>query len=212
MRAREAIRIIKREILPFFPGFTMTHAAEMMIVPMNHLFRRFSFSPSSSITNTAFKLNVDIMPLYFPTDFTYLLFGKLLRNNSYEDWDFSEPDVFSRVIAVMKGEGMDVLNTASGPLELALHGPRLVNTTEAKERTAYSFAYAERFDESLRLIEEVASRYEASEPKYDTTIEHLKRVHFFRDLLKTDPQRAKAQLLQWEQFTIKHLKLEKFPN
>jgi hypothetical protein len=211
MRARDAIRIIKREILPSFPGFTMTHAAEMMIVPMNHLFRRFSFSPAS-ITNTAFELNADIMPLYFPIDFTYLMFGRLLRNNSYQHWDFQEPDVFPRVIAVMKGEGMDVLNTASGPLELALYGPRLSRSVAAKERIAYSFAYAERFDESLRLIEEVASRYEASEPKYDTTIEHLKRVHFFRDLLKTDPQRAKAQLLEWEQFTIKHLKLEKFPN
>jgi hypothetical protein len=209
MRARDAIRIIKREILPSFPGFTMTHAAEMMIVPMNHLFRRFSFSPSSSITNTAFKLHADIMPLYFPIDFTYLGFGRLLRNNSYEDWDFSEPDVFPRVIGVMKGEGMDVLNTANGPLELATHGPRLSSSPGAMEKLAYSFAFADHFEEARAILEEIAPIYEGAK---EYKMAAWNRLSHFRNLLQTDPQRAKAQLLEWEQFTIKHLKLEKFPN
>jgi hypothetical protein len=76
----------------------------------------------------------------------------------------------------------------------------------------FSLVYAGEFEEASSMVEALCNMHEARRrPGEAKEPQQVHREHI-RDLLKTDPEAAHAQLVAWEQQAIKNFKLEKFAN
>ncbi len=95
MQSKQVNRWIKQQLLPAFPGFVTSGHGDLFCVPMNHLFRGFTFS-GSSYSPTSFRINTLIQPLYVPADCITLQFSRRLRNAGSDTWEWdaaNEPNV-----------------------------------------------------------------------------------------------------------------------
>jgi len=157
------------------------------------------------------------MPLFVPTDTLTLLFGRRLSNAGTDAWDWDETRIanfIDNLKQAMRYQGLEWLRQIQRPLDLARVGPTLVSpkSIEGKEVIAYSLIYTELFDEAESKMEELCTSIRLSNSNAPWAIEWGHRSQTLLNLLKTAPHKAKEQLLEWEQQTIKNLKLEKLAN
>jgi hypothetical protein len=211
-------RIIKNHFLQHFNGFVTTGRADLLKVPMNHLWRGFLFAPSS-YSKTSFYVGVNAMPLYYPTDFFYLGIGDRLRNGITEVWEWDEANpggVVDRLLKAMKSDGIALLERIRTPSDFATMSPTMgsIDDPNTYERAVYSWIYAEQFERAMATMDDLCRRLRAlARPdNTDWDVEQRQRNEELREILRRDPQAAKARLQQFEQQTIQNFKLEKFPN
>src|SRR5580765_5166978 len=81
-------KLIKSHLLREFPGYITSKRGDLFRSPMNHLWRGFSFSPSS--TPDWFYVTVTITPLYMPMDFFCVGIGERLRSGPTDVWVWQE--------------------------------------------------------------------------------------------------------------------------
>jgi hypothetical protein len=219
MKLKFINNLIKQHLLPAFPGFGGPHAASLLIVPMNHIWRGFSFE--SSADPDWFYLYVNVLPLYMPITFKYVGLGHRLRHGRIERWHWNEaraPELIAELIQTLKVAEQDHLEKLRTPLEIGRAGPPLLvrRAPNDLEIAAFSLIYAGEFKEALPLLEElcdgVERRLSRARKPGEEKEEYQLRKEKVRDLLRADPEAARAQLLEWEQRSIKVLKLEKYTN
>jgi hypothetical protein len=219
MDNRALRKLIKKHMLPDFPGFVLSsRESDLFAVPMNHLYRSFMFC-GSSYSTTTFRVNAAVVPLYVPTEFYHVDFGGRLQNGNDDVWEWSEAreeQVMAGVKEAMLTQGLPRLSKIQSPLDFArvipaLEPQKTVNRTEA---VAYSLIYSEQFAEAEPLLKELCDELDrlTGNSTVGWAVEKRRRNHELHRALRQDPQKAGALLLEWEQRTIKNLKLEKYPN
>jgi len=216
MNQRDFNRIVKDHLLPELPGYVTSKRGDLFAVPMNHLWRGFVFESSASRELCYF--NVNIMPLYKPTDFLYAGIGRRLRSRRMQAWEWgeaSEEATVKELIGAMKSAKQELLDKFQTPSDIAELGPQTLNveTWHALDLLGLAQVYAGRYEEATRTLENLHNRMElqrAALKEEEKSEMHL-RCETILNLLKTEPSRAKALLLEWEQQTIKNLKLDRFP-
>lgn len=216
MRAKQFNQIIKTYLLPEFPGYVTSNRGDIIAVPMNHLWRGFVFAPCS-VPELCF-LSYNVMPLYFPADVLYTGIGNRLLEGNSDSWEWNEANaeqIAKRMLVAMKRVESEILDKFKSPLDFGTVGPQLYGWEgwNHLEKFAYSLIYADRFEEAVPMLVELIGRLERQRPELNGVKSQMQiRCETILNLKKADPARAKAQLLEWEQQTIKELKLEKYPN
>jgi hypothetical protein len=239
MNPRFIQNLIKKHLLPAFPGFAGPHEGGFLAVPMNHLWRGFSFQKSSEVP--MWYVSYNVLPLYMPIEFFHFGLGNRLRfhNRYFAEWyrknlepfggsmDKPKPvtdtvgrwvwdeekaqEVVGVLIDTLKSARTDFLDKLATPSEIATNGPKLfgMESWEYTEIFALSLIHAERFAEASPLLEDLLRKLEGHNYECNAWIS---RTEAMLKHLETNPLQAKAQLEAWERQTIKNLKLERFPN
>src|SRR6185437_7752798 len=118
MDKKTMCRLIKKHLISAFPGFVLSSTqSDMLIVPMNHLYRSFMFS-GSAYSVGSFRVNAGFIPLYVPADFYYVDFAGRLQNGNTDVWEWSEAQeerVMSSVKEAMLTQGLPLLNKIQSP-------------------------------------------------------------------------------------------------
>lgn len=221
MDTRTLRRLIKRHLVPVFPELTLnSKESDLFFDPMNHIYRYFSFAGSAYSTATI-RVNAAFMPLYVPADFYHVTLGKRLQNGHTDVWEWSEAEetkVFESIRDAMRTQGMERLGKVQSPLDLARMAP-LLNSPDSeavKQAVDYSLIYTGQFEEAQVGMEEYMKPIEIRDRRNPPTepwdLERQRLERELSGLLKQNPEEARQLLLQWEQQTIKNLKLEKYPN
>jgi hypothetical protein len=214
-------RLIKQYLVPSFPELTLSrNQADLFFVPMNHIYRYVGFS-GSSYSRSTIRVTSAFMPLYLPIHFFHVSFGRRLKHEDNNDaWEWSEADetrVFDSITQSMRTQGLPLLNTIRSPMDFA-RSKYVVNDTSplARRGEIYSLICDGAFGEALPKMEELITTIEIQfkQDPYKTTsdVEWHQRDKELHGLLKEDPEMARSRLLEWEQLTIKKLKLDKYPN
>jgi hypothetical protein len=233
-------KLIKPEVLPLFPGFVERNA-ELFVVPMNHIWRAFSFQKSTSFPHWYVWYNV--LPLYMPIQFSHVGLGGRLGfhnrhfmawynreiqpfdpgtvpspapvTNTVELWVWDElgnpVELIEALVSRLKAAKADILDKFETPLDVPTNGPAMfgLNAWNHIEIYAYSFIYAEQFSQAVPLLNDLLAKYRSVA---EHGAEHITRTEMLLSFLLIDPARAKAQLQECENQSIKNLKLEKYPN
>src|SRR2546425_4218967 len=184
MNPRFISNLIKKELLPAFPGFAGPHEGRFLTVPMNHLWRGFTFQKSSGVP--MWYVSYNVLPLYKPIEFFHFGLGDRLRfHNRYfaewfkrnlepfsqgiegpkpatdtvEVWVWNEEnaqEVTSVLINTLKSAKATFLDKLTTPSEVATNGPKLfgMDSWDSIEMFAYSMIYAERFAEAAPLLKD----------------------------------------------------------
>jgi hypothetical protein len=231
-------KLLKREVVPLFPGFVQRNA-DLFAVPLNHLWRAFSFQKSAGWPQWYVWYNV--LPLYMPIQFWHVGLGDRLRfhrrhfeawyhryfepfggtasspapvTDTVEVWVWDEQgnssELIEALVSTLKAASTNILDKFQTPLDVAANGPAMfgLNSSHYIEIYAYSFIYAEQFSGAVPLLNDLLARYRSGT---DCT-EKIARTEMLLGFLATNPAKAKAQLEEWEKQSIKLLKLEKYPN
>ena len=234
--------LIKKELLPEFPGFAGPYENSFFAVPMDHVWRGFCFQKSREVP--MWYVSYNVLPLYMPIEFFHVGLGNRLRfDNRYFDewfknnievldptierpppatttvevwvWDETKaPEVISVLVNTLKSAKADRLDKLRSPLEVGTNGPKLFGTVgwNALEIFAYSLIYVGQFKEALGMLEDLCHRHESMRNAGEEKGRHQINRETMRDLLNANPSAAKIQLLEWEQRSIRILKLEKYTN
>lgn len=192
-------------ILPMLVGFK-SHKSLMFLSPVDSVLRAIDFDPSGW-DESAFYVEVFIMPLYVPHDYISFLFGKRI-NNSGLGWSRDTPDLIERLHEQIKAKALPYLDATRTPLDLANNMMNLgFHNANVPHAIAFSLAKAGEHDRAAALIDSFL-------PKMSVARDWEQRIHdqcsAFRDLLVRDPAAAHRQLLAWEDYTVDKLGLQKF--
>ena len=158
------------------------------------------------------------MPLYVPSEFYHVTFGKRLLDGNNDTWEWTangEDRIFERVREALKTQGMARIGHIQSPLDFARMQPKLSGETffNLNQAVAYSLIYAGVFDEAELRMEALHQEWERLGSDLAPWAVVAKARDFnLNEVLQNDPQAARALLLDWEQQSIKNLKLEGYVN
>jgi hypothetical protein len=231
-------KIIKEKVLPEFPGFVGPFGgAAFFAMPMNHLWRGFSFQKSSGVPMWYVWYNV--LPLYMPLDGMQIGLGgrvsfdnkqftewfarniddKLERpvpaTNFVDCWVLEEnqmDEAVTLLISALKTAKSKYIDPFQTPLDVAKNGPEVFGAESWNriELYAYSFIYAEEFGPALSMLDSLLRRIHEKLGFVEQKSFLQIRVERVLELLRHEPSAAKQQLVEWEQNSIRLLKLEKY--
>jgi hypothetical protein len=181
---------------------------------MNHLWRGFLFSGSR--VAQCFYFYVNIMPLYIPTDVHYVGIGSRLFEDATTTWEWDETraqEIIDRLVNRMESKERELLDKLQTPADIARTGPQLCGMHDPNRVRIYalSLVYAGEFGHALPMLEELCIRMTEMRGAHEKGPIQV-QCETILELLKRDPALAKAQLLEWEQQTIKNLRLERYVN
>ena len=127
-------------------------------------------------------------------------------------WDEStEQEAIDDLVAALRTAKAQYLDKLASPLEIGTNGPKLFGTEgwNSLQIFAFSLAYAGRCAEALPILENLIALMEQKRAPGEERSQHQCSCEKIRDLLKTDHEVARRQLLEWEKRSISVLRLEK---
>jgi hypothetical protein len=129
-----------------------------------------------------------------------------------DTWDESrQQEAIDDLVAALNTAKTQYFDRLATPLEIGTKGPKLFGTQSwsSLEIFAFSLAYAGRYADALPILEHLIALMEQKRAPGEERSQHQCNCEKIRDLLKTDQEMARRQLLEWEQRSISVLRLEK---
>ena len=184
-------------------------SGKLLKTPLRRIFRGYSLS-GSMVKNHCY-VHAILLPLYVPNDVLALTFGERLHHDHDELWDASLADT----LAEAAGETWaDVLESVQTPEDFAdWASPRIDFDRPSYpliEAYAYSLVAAGDQEQGVNMLRRFLSMEAMRNPKYAHSEETKARAETLLKLAETDMEAADRQLREWEEFTVKSLKLEEF--
>jgi hypothetical protein len=193
-------------ILPTLPGFACKGWL-LYAHPVSHILRGFCCD-ISGFDPTSFTVWVFVLPLYVPTQHLYFNIGNRLKDERGCEkwWNLQEPDLASKLLSSIKGEGLGFLERVHHPAQIVRLVEGLPGNTNphSLEAIAYSSAIA---DEYVAAQAALGRLVEALDVNVPWQAEMMERATQLGEKLNNDPQGAKQLLAQWEGITIRNLGL-----
>lgn len=208
-------RFIQDEVLPALQGFRCYQGSDVVAVPVQHLFRCFTFS---GVSETLFDVYARVVPLCVPRDPDYLGLAKRVPCSSLWTWNWEDDraNMSKRLLdAFSNAGGLAFLEKFITPLDFALKAHTEVTKVELnlKEDCAYCLVHAGRFDPALQLLDELCGFYQEFLKRdlysADLTSATLSRLDKLRSLVRSSSQEAQALVFEIERQQIATLKLTK---
>jgi len=203
MRKKEITKLL-RALLQDFPDYEVQ--GDMMYgVPISHVLKGVVLD--RSISPSDYYAHVFLQPLYVPSEHVVLSLGWRL-GGGVRSWNLdSEQDreEFARLLNV---EAIPFLNKIHGPQDI-IWATSFVNKPGdlfVMKARAYSFARIGNTENAVKYLDELI-RFLGSNLKYEWQNETYSKATFLKKLLIERPQDAQRLLDEWEQFTVKALKL-----
>lgn len=163
-----------------------------------------------SIDPNSFYVWVFVMPLYPATSIVYFSLGWRLGGAS-NYFEANDSRLVERLAGAVWQEALPYLERVRGPGDIP-EAARIcgkLGDPVVQELVALSYAKVGDTEKAVgaidRLLEEIAEL-----AKGGWQVERYQRMKRFKRLLLEDPAGAAAQLEQWEQETVRVLKLEKY--
>jgi len=195
---------ICRTILPDLSGFACKGWL-LYAHPVSHILQGFCCD-DSGFDPTRFAVWAFVLPLYIPTQHLYFNFGHRLRDESGCEkwWNIQEPNLAGNLLDSIQREGPPFLDQVQRPSQMVTLVERLTGNTNphSLEAIAYSLAMADEYSASQEALERLMKTLDRNIPWHS---EMFDRAAELAQQLLGDPQRAKQQLFEWEQTTVKNL-------
>lgn len=196
---------LSRKLLPDFPGFVAK--GRMFFRPPVHNALGTVFFDSSGYDATYFTVRVIVVPLFIQTDHIYFNFGKeIYSGGGY--WKSNDPGLLDNLRSRIRQEALPVLahlDTYEGVADAAL---LLKASADPLVLRAVAFAYflSGKTDQACRELDRLIAQLAGSRGAE----QHHERICHFRDLILSNPEAFRSQLINEESATARALGLDKY--
>jgi hypothetical protein len=213
MRNTDCYRLAKI-LLPQLPGFATNKQNEIFISPIGNILRGFVFD-SSAYSRQDFYFSWFAMPICRPIEYITLSPSKRLDVPGGDTgWRIDMPDLPDKLLEAMRHEAIPLLHsiqTNQDMIELifARQESREVTDINDQDEIACLQILDGKFDEASIMIEQIIA-HEHGPYRYQWILNIVERMKVLRAKLHEDPQLAVAQVKEWQDYTFKALKLEKW--
>lgn len=174
--------------------------------PLGHVLRGFYFE-DSGFDPAAFYVWTFFLPLYLPTTHISFTFGQRLAGDNGERWTIEDPKGEDKVLSAINTAGLPYLSGTENIHQLALVLERRYAGSRDPyvwEALALSFAMNDDNSAAVRTLDHLLTIT-------DPDIAWQKAMRTRAEVLKRDlcsnPIEAKRTLSEWEQTTVKNLRL-----
>lgn len=196
---RRALLASVRDAEPSFTGkWPLLH---LPIDALQPAVLRAIYFESSAATPNAVYVWVFVQPLYVPESSVTFNLGHRLGGGT-KLWTKDDASGFGEVIRV---DALPFLRQFSGPRSIATYRPFLERTDAvAREAVAYSLIDLTSADQAKQALDDLRATLRADIP---WMAEMRRRAAHLSALLAEDPPLSRAQLMSWQENTIKLLKV-----
>lgn len=198
------IRALGKKLLSHLPGYTLK-APLLYTTPLDHVLRGFCFE-CSSFDPSAFYLWVFYLPLYVPASYVSFNFGRRLGEGDGTLWNLNQPGLENKLIATIQNKGLPFLAWVKEPIEVVMNIQKQFNVFGPNELEAIAFSYA-MADDVPSAKRNLSCLINTLDKNVPWQAEMFDRATQFSQALASDAEKAKKQLLKWEQETINNLGL-----
>lgn len=203
MKKKEFEAIGKR-LLHELPGFVVK--GELLVIrPIGKILRGVCFN--RSINPRSFYVEIFVQPLFVPSQYIVLNFGKRL-GGSCHSWNADAPNLITEISTALKCEALPFLSCVESLLDFVEvaksfstgnpHTPRAI---------AFALARAGRNSEAVEVLDQLMNQINLEVPWQREMADMAKSL---KTQLLSDPIAAQKQLDAWEAETIRNLGLEDF--
>jgi hypothetical protein len=194
---------IGKQLLPGLPGYALKGNL-IFSSPIEHTLRGICFDRSSSPRD--FYLEVFFMVLCVPDEYLSLSFGERVPAWG---WNADEPDLIRKLADAIEREALPFLNSARTTDDLIqwlIKEAKDFGDVHTWEALAYTYALLGEIAPAERALVRLQ---QALDPAVPWEGEMLSRAQLLKGMLGS-PEVAKKQLMEWEAYTLRNLKLDKF--
>ena len=206
MNAHDLKPLYKR-LLPDFPGFA-AHRSLFLTTPMRGMLRAVHCDPSA-FSKDDFHVAAFVMPLCVPSEHISLLFGERLRHPGNGSWGWSKksPGLLTDLSHAIRSRALPFLEAIQSADDFATMSATYWANPHAPKETAFVLARAGQHERAVSIIDDLIPRLDVRSSWQQTILEDTTNL---RHLLLNDPNEAQRKLGEWENYTIRKLRLEAF--
>lgn len=202
----QQLKPIFKQMLPLLPGF-VGHKRMLLKAPIGGLLCAVHFDPSGW-DKDAFYLSRFIMPMCVPEDYLHLTFGNRIRRlGERDDWSLTRPNLVPDLLRDIHTYALPFFARAHSYRAAVDVIANYASNPHAKTAMAFLLARIGDREGAIRWIDDLVLKLRV---EHDWQRELVRLVTSFKKLLIEDPEAAHRQLLTWEDYTLKQLKLEQF--
>ncbi len=221
MRNSDCYRVAKL-LLPHMPGFVTNKKSEIFIAPIGNVLRGFTFD-SSAYAREDFYFCWFFMPICRPIDYITLSNGDRLNvPGGNSGWRTDMAALPEKLLEAMQPFALPFLrsiNTVQDAIEaiyeyrgetvLGLRMTRRVTDIYAQHDIACLHILDGQFEKAESMLDKVIF-HEHGTDRRQWVLDIVERTKSLRAKLVKDPQLAVVQVKEWQDFTFKGLKLERW--
>lgn len=215
MNSRECQKIIKRFLSPSLPNFRGSIYDSLVMWPVEHLWRGFTFGYSS--TRHAGYFSTCVIPLYMKisekdSGLSCLIGNRLAGGRLFvftpEEYEASGASLRTAVLE----EGVPFLNKFATPEDIIRNLIPGGANSPNHEVLAYTHAYVGNYAEAIVEFEYVIDLYDRMTPdrlarRHPSELQRLALHRTLLHLLRTEPEKTQQLLREVEAESIVNLKL-----
>jgi hypothetical protein len=193
-----------RSILPQLPPFAIKGRL-MVLLPMEHFLRGINFEPSA-FDKTSFSVTSFIMPLFVPSAHLTLNFAdRVRRSEGGGGWDANMALLVEQLGDAIRKQAVPRLSSIQSPLDLV----NLARETHSQNphtlrATAFALALDGKSQQAIAVIDDLIQSLDKMSA---WQVEIGEMANNLKVMLMKNPEKARQQLLKWEDETIINLKL-----
>ncbi|MFZ1680522.1 MAG: hypothetical protein WAT70_05835 [Rhizobiaceae bacterium] len=212
MRYSDCNRVAEA-LLPQLPGFVTNKKCDLFIAPIGHVWRGFLFE-STAWAREDFYFWWFFMPITIPTDFMHLNYGERLNvSGSHAGWRTDVADLPGMLMAAMKPKALPILHSIHSYRDTIeaiyfQHGKDATNIHVLDDIACLQILDGQ-FDPALATLDLIIAMEHGTDRR-QWILDIVDRMKGLRAKLVEDPELAVMQVKQWQDFTYKALKLEKW--
>jgi hypothetical protein len=221
MRNSDCYKLAK-VLLPQLPGFVTSKKNEIFIAPVGHVLRGFLFE-SSAYAREDFYFWWFFMPIGRPIDYLTLGYGRRLNvPGGHAGWRTDMEDLPGCLLEAIRPMALPLLNsvqTSENTIDAIydLRGEtvpgsklsRQVKDINVQDDLACLHILGGQFDAAKIMLDKIIA-HEHGTDRRQWVLNIVERMKGLRTKLIEDPQLAVNQVMAWQDFTFKALKLEKW--
>jgi hypothetical protein len=208
MNAKD-LRPIHRALLPTLPGFA-AHKSLLLMAPMNGMLRAIHCDPSA-FSKDDFHVEAFVMPLCVPTDYLVLTLGHPIRHpKGGWGWTRKMPDLVSDLSEAIQTQVLPFLQSIRTAEDFARMATEFWANPHTARDVAFALANAGDIRRAIAVLDEALPGLESLDKDIAWHLELCEDAKMMRDLLASNPVVARRQLVEWEDYTIRALRLEQF--
>lgn len=221
MRQSDCARLTK-VLLPQLPRFSSNNRCELFISPIRHVWRGFTFE-SSAASREDFYFWWFFMPMCTPRDHLILNYGSRLDvPGGHAGWRTDMDDLPEKLIEAMQTTALPFLYQVnsiqdtisaiyrhqSETIPQANTG-RPVMDIHVRDDLACLYILDGQFEEARAMLDEIIA-CEHGDDRRHWILDIVARMRGLRSKLLEDPQLAVNQVKEWQEYTLRALKLERW--
>lgn len=209
-------------LLPHLPGFVTNRRNTIFLAPIGNVFRGFLFE-STAGSREDFYLWWFFMPMAPATDHFHLSHGdRLVVPGDNTGWRTDMSDLPENLLAAMQCVALPLLRSINsvqetieaiyqrrGKTVLGLKLPNQVIDINVQDDIACLLILDGQFDEAKVMLDKIIA-HEHGKDRRQWILDIVERMKDLRAKLLQNPQLAVAQVKEWQDYTFKALKLEKW--